>query len=77
MSLWDLLHDIFISPFFEYYLHDLSVVRIVGRIISSLLFFAGGYIALARGGLLGWPLIVLATIITLVDLATLSLTARD
>lgn len=69
----DLLMEIFVDPFFDYFLHELTVRRVLTRLISGVVLFGGLYLAFFRStplSYVGWVLLVPAGLFIAYDTLT-------
>ncbi|SNZ12583.1 hypothetical protein SAMN06269185_1818 [Natronoarchaeum philippinense] len=78
--LYDLLTSVFVDPLFEYFVHDLTLGRIVTRLIASVALLGGIYLALLQPAPLsyvGWALAVPAGLFTAYDALTVNRHTRS
>lgn len=69
-----LLFDIFVDPFFNYFIHNLTLGRVIMRLISTLTLSAGMYLAFLQPAPIcyfGWVLIIPNIIYFFYDVATI------
>lgn len=77
---FDLLAGVFVDPLVEYFYHDLTLGRIVARLIATVALLAGMYLALLQPAPLsyvGWVLVVPAGVYTLYDALTVNRHTRS
>ncbi len=78
--LYDLLTSVFVDPVVEYFFHDLTLGRIVARLVASVALLAGMYLALLQPAPLsyaGWAIVVPAGIYTVYDALTVNRDTRS
>jgi len=78
--LFDLLTSVLVDPFVEYFYHDLTLGRIVARLIATVALLGGMYLALFQSAPLsyvGWALAVPAGVYTLYDALTVNRHTRS
>ncbi|RZH67633.1 hypothetical protein [Natrinema altunense] len=76
----DILKSIFIDPVFEYFYHDLTLGRIVTRLIFGIALLVGVYLALLKSPPLsyaGWVLVVPASLFVVYDTLTVNRHTRS
>ncbi|RZV12620.1 hypothetical protein BDK88_0038 [Natrinema hispanicum] len=76
----DLLKTIFVDPLIEYFYHDLTLKRIVTRLISGVALLVGGYLALLESPPLsyaGWILVIPASLFVVYDTLTVNRHTRS
>lgn len=70
-----MLFDLLLGPLSDYLIHGISAARMVLRVFTGVLFLVGGYVLLevpAPLRYLAVPLLVVAGLYTLYDLATIA-----
>lgn len=70
-----MLFDLLLGPLSDYLIHGISALRVLLRVLSGVLFLVGGYVLIEAPPPLQYlavPLLVVAGLYTLYDLATIA-----
>lgn len=76
----DVLRSLFIDPFVDYFHHNLTLARVVTRLISGVALIAGIYLAILQPAPLsyvGWLLAVPASLFVFYETLTVNRHTRD
>ena len=76
----DILKAIFVDPLIEYYYHDLTLTRIVTRLVFGVALLVGCYLALLESPPLsyaGWLLVIPGSLFVVYDMLTVNRHTRS